>query len=134
MAICEKYGWHKPLADQCEYHAIVRTNVEKELYTVFDKFKYGTTVYSPLAGGLLSGKYNDGNFPEGSWYEKDPFSKGAILSRFVNPANKEKNFKLLNDVATLAKNIGCSQAQLCLAWVIVNKDVSTCIFGASRVE
>jgi len=66
MAICEKYGWHKPIADQCEYHAITRTNVEKDLYTVFDKFKYGTTTWSPLAGGLLSGKYNDGNFPEGS--------------------------------------------------------------------
>ena len=75
---------------------------------MFDKFKYGTTTYSPLAGGLLSGKYNDGNFPPGSRYEKDPFSKGIVLQRFVSPAQKEKNFKVLNDLGTLATELGCS--------------------------
>lgn len=108
MSICDRLNLHKPIADQCEYHAITWSILEWDLYNVFDKFKYGTTTYSPLAGGLLSGKYNDGNFPPGSRYEKDPFSKGFVLQRFVSPENKEKNFKLLNDIATLAKELDCT--------------------------
>ena len=64
---CRRYGWHEPIADQCQYHALHRHNAEQGLRPVFEDYSYGTTIWSPLAGGILTGKYNDG-IPEDSRY------------------------------------------------------------------
>lgn len=132
MAICERFDLHKPIGEQCEYNAITRNTLEKEQIHTFDAYGYGTTVWSPMAGGFLAGKYNDGNFPDGSRYDRDPFSKAGQLQKFI--AEGEKSYKKLNDMADLAKDLDCSQAQLALAWVLVNRDVSTCLFGARTPE
>lgn len=134
MEICEKEGLNKPIADQCQYSAIVRDNFEKNLRHVFEEYGYGTTIWSPLAGGILSGKYNDGNVPEGSRYEKDEYAKSRILKFYFGENVKDKTVKVLQGLAEIAKDVGCTQAQLALAWTLANKDTSTCIFGATKPE
>jgi aryl-alcohol dehydrogenase-like predicted oxidoreductase len=67
--LCEKYGYVAPAVEQCEYNLLVRQKVEVDYANLFDYYGLGTTVWSPLAGGILSGKYNDGNLHEsGSRY------------------------------------------------------------------
>lgn len=66
FAVCDRLGLHRPIADQIQYNMLVRKDFEVDFETLFDKHKYGATVWSPLAGGFLTGKYLDGQFPEGS--------------------------------------------------------------------
>ena len=63
---CDKYGFIRPIAEQCQYNMMWRENMEVKLVPFFDNFGLGTTIWSPLFGGLLTGKYNDLNVPEGS--------------------------------------------------------------------
>lgn len=134
--ICEKEGLNKPIADQCQYSALWRENFEKNLRHSFENYKYGTTIWSPLAMGLLSGKYNDGEFPEGSRFKTSDYARDTLLHWYFGKgdAKKEETVKILQGIGEIAKDIGCSQAQLALAWTLVNKDVSTCIFGATKVS
>jgi len=74
---------------------LVRDNVEKQLPHVFDSYKYGTTIWSPLCSGLLTGKYNEG-IPEGSRFAEDPFLKVFIYDRYMAGGKKEELVKKLN--------------------------------------
>ena len=130
---CERLNLHKPICDQCQYSMLVRDKFEREFKPLYEKFKYGTTIWSPLAGGILSGKYNDGVAPEGSRYESNKFAADNIWPKYFGESAKDDTVKKLKAIAELAKEQGCSQAQLALAWAIVNGDLSTCIFGATKV-
>lgn len=134
VEVCKKLNYHKPIADQCEYSALVRENHEKNLRSTYENYKYGTTTFSPLAGGILSGKYNDGEVPEGSRYSEHAFAKNVVLKKYFGEKTKENTLRILKGLAEIADELGCTQAQLALAWVIANQDVSTCMFGASRVS
>jgi aryl-alcohol dehydrogenase-like predicted oxidoreductase len=68
IEICERYNLHKPIVEQPQYSMLVRDAFEKDYRRLFSEYKYGTTIWSPLAGGILAGKYNDGVAPEGSRY------------------------------------------------------------------
>ena len=128
-------GCPRPIAEQCEYNMLVRENVEKSLIGVFDDYGYGTTIYSPMKGGLLSGKYNEG-IPEGSRYHKFPHlqklltKKGGVFSE----ENKEHTLKAFKGLAVIAEKLGGTQAQLALAWTLKCKDVTTCLLGAKNIE
>jgi len=134
MEICKRLKLIKPIADQCEYSPLVRENFEKNLRPAFEDYKYGTTIWSPLAGGILTGKYNDGTIPEGTRYKDNEFAASVVWNKYFGVGKKEKTLKVLNAFKEIADETGCTMAQLALAWCIVNKDVSTCIFGASKVE
>jgi len=110
-----------------------RDRIEKDCRRLFSDYNYGTTIWSPLAGGILAGKYNDGNIPEGSRYDTEKYLE-SVWKKYFNPEKKEKTVKMLNNLAEFAKSKGYTQAQLCLAWVIASRDVSTCILGFSRIE
>jgi len=112
---------------------LVRTKFENEYRLLFTEYKYGTTIWSPLAGGILAGKYNDGNIPEGSRYDNHK-SLDHFWTKYMGPDVKEKTLAKLNALAALAKELGFTQAQLSIAWAIANKDVSTCILGFTRVS
>jgi len=112
---------------------LVRDNVEKQLPHAFDSYKYGTTIWSPLCSGLLTGKYNEG-IPEGSRFAEDPFLKVFIYDRYMAGGKKEELVKKLNQLAVLAKKLDCSLTQLCLAWVVAWKDCTTTILGCSSVK
>ena len=72
---CEKLGLIKPIADQPQYNMLIRKEFEEGLRPLYEKTGYGTTIWSPLANGLLSGKYNEGKIPEGSRFGSDKLDK-----------------------------------------------------------
>ena len=119
-----------PLMEQPEYNMFHRQRVEKEYIRLYAEFGLGTTIWSPLDSGLLTGKYNQG-IPEGTrvtlngyeWLRKYFESEEAI-------ANIEKVKRLM----PVAADLGCSMAQLAIAWCLKNPNVSTVITGASRSE
>lgn len=134
IGICKRLGLHKPIADQCEYSALKRENFEKNLRPCYETHKYGTTIWSPLAGGILTGKYNDGVIPEDTRYTTNPFVNTAVLPKYFGEKTKEETLRILKVLKEIADEQGCTMAQLALAWAIVNKDVSTCIFGATKLS
>jgi len=112
---------------------LVRNQFEKNYRRLFSEYKYGTTIWSPLASGILSGKYNDGNVPEGSRLANHK-EYAWVFAKYLNDKNKENTLKKLNALGALAKEVGYTQAQLAIAWAIANKDVSTCILGFTRIS
>lgn len=130
--LAEKHNLIAPSAEQPQYNAFHRERFEVEYKPVFDKYGYGTTIWSPLASGLLTGKYNDG-IPEGSRFatNKD-FFEGAIkkLESEEGKAKIEKVRKLTK----IAEKLDATTTHLALAWAASNPNVSTVILGATKVE
>ena len=109
--------------------------MEKDYRSLFEKYGYGTTVWSPLAQGFLSGKYNDGVIPDDSRFKKwDPFWSNWVEHAYFSGEKKEKLIKICRGLAEIAKEEGYTQAQLALAWVIASNDVSTLILGFSKLS
>jgi voltage-dependent potassium channel beta subunit len=123
--IAERHHLTKPVMEQPQYNVLHRERVEKEYARLYRDIGLGTTTWSPLASGLLSGKYNDG-IPK----ESRAALKGYewLAERILDPA-KLKQVRLL---APLAGDLGCTLAQLALAWCLKNPNVSSVITGASR--
>ncbi|MCF6242823.1 MAG: aldo/keto reductase [Bacteroidales bacterium] len=116
-----------PVMEQPQYNMLHREKMEKEFLPLFRDFKLGTTIWSPLASGILSGKYNNG-IPEGSRLSLKDYQ--WLLDRYQAMNWKERSTKL----ADLAKRLGISQSRLAIAWTLKNPNVSTVITGASKVE
>jgi len=117
-----------PSMEQPQYNLLHRRRFEEEYAILYKELGYGTTIWSPLASGLLTGKYNQGTVPEGSRAQVEGF--GWMKDRLLDPAKLEITRKL----AKVAEDLGVSLAQMSLAWVLKNPNVSTVITGASRVE
>jgi len=130
--VADKYGLIPPIADQPQYSLLVRDRVEAEYRPLYKLYSYGNTIWSPLKGGILTGKYNDG-IPKGTRYDtKDPLLK-SFAERLSTPEGKAEIEKV-KKLQALAKELGTDAATLSVAWVIYNKNVSTAILGASRPE
>ncbi|KAJ4168580.1 hypothetical protein NW754_010498 [Fusarium falciforme] len=130
--IAERYNLIAPVVEQPQYNAFHRERFEVEYEPLFKQFNYGTTIWSPLASGLLTGKYNDG-IPEGSRFatNKEFFSKTIeALQTEEGKAKIEKVKKL----TAIAERLGGNTSQLALAWCLKNPNVSTVILGATKVE
>lgn len=133
IGICEKNGWHKPITEQPQYNMMHRTRFEGEYAFLFENFGYGTTIWSPLAGGILTGKYNDGEIPEGSRFALQQ-SMGNKFQRYFGPGKKENTVAMFKAIKATADELGCTQAQLALAWALANQDTSVAICGFTRLE
>jgi voltage-dependent potassium channel beta subunit len=125
--IADKHGWHKPVMEQSQYNLFRRMRIEIEYLRLYEEIGLGTTIYSPLASGVLSGKYLDGVPSD---------SRGALegyewLSHSISDQSTRDKVRALKAVAD---DLGCTTAQLALAWCTKNKHVSTVITGASRPE
>ncbi len=125
--IAERHHLHKPVMEQPQYNLFHRKRVEQEYARLYQDIGLGLATWSPLASGLLTGKYRDGA-PEGSraTLEGYEFLREPLL-------DAERNDKV-GELETLAQEIGCSVAQLALAWCLKNPHVSTVITGASRPD
>jgi voltage-dependent potassium channel beta subunit len=132
-----------PIMEQPQYSMLHRTRFEVEYAPLYRDFGYGTTIWSPLASGLLSGKYSADpeKFPEGSRLALQDGSKWIreqLLSGQGMNGLEEKCFdtilKKVDGLRPIADKLGCTLAQLCLAWCVKNQNVSTVITGASRVS
>jgi voltage-dependent potassium channel beta subunit len=123
--VAERHHLHKPVMEQPQYHLFHRKRVEHEYARLYEEIGLGLTTWSPLASGLLTGKYKEG-IPAGS--------RGAMPSlSFLreNLTDKAKN-AAVEELAKIASELGGSVAQLAIAWVTKNPRVSTVILGASR--
>jgi voltage-dependent potassium channel beta subunit len=119
-----------PLMEQPQYNLFHRERVEFEYAPLYERIGLGTTIWSPLAGGLLTGKYNDG-IPEGTRSTVEGYE--WLSSRFEGSDVAQKIAKV-KQLANLAEELDCSTAQLALAWCLANPNVSTAITGASKAE
>ena len=128
--ICEKYNLEKPISEQCQYSMLKRRKIENEYRDLFSKYKMGTTTFSPLYSGVLSGKYLK-EIPRDSRYLTNREATPVLKVYFDNKHSWDIK---INKIINLTKNLDCSLAQLAIAWVIANKDVSTCILGATKVS
>jgi len=127
IQIAERHHLHKPVVEQPQYNLFERGRLEGDYVRFYKEYGYGTTTWSPLASGMLSGKYNKG-------IPKD--SRGA-LKGYEWLANRLTDQDKLAKVAALepiAKELGATMSQLAIAWCLKNPFVSTVITGASRVE
>lgn len=130
--IAEKYNLIAPIAEQPQYNAFHRERFEVEYAPLYDQFKYGTTIWSPLASGLLTGKYNNG-IPEGSRFANHKDFFGATADSLSQPEGKAKIEKV-KKLTKIAERLGGNAGQLALAWAATNPNVSTVILGATKVE
>lgn len=119
-----------PTMEQPQYNMLNREKVEKEYLRLFRDFGMGTTVWSPLASGILTGKYMNG-IPEGSRFSKPGLEwlKDIYLGKDSESLNKK-----LKKLITLSADLGMSLPQLGVSWCLKNKNVSSVILGASRLE
>ena len=129
--ICEKYNLIKPIVEQPQYNMFVREKMEREYSHLFQRIKLGTTIWSPLFSGVLSGKYID-EIPKGTRF--DVFAENSSFhSRAYNSKKSEYDDKM-KKLIIIAKELNMSLAQLAITWTLRNTDVSTCLVGASRVQ
>ncbi|MGM9482881.1 potassium channel beta subunit family protein [Roseateles sp. NT4] len=125
--IAERHHLHKPVVEQPQYHLFHRRKVEQEYARLYEDIGLGLTTWSPLASGLLTGKYR-GGIPAGS--------RGALEN--MSWMREQLQDKAKNDavgkLSEIAAELGCNTAQLAIAWINRNPRVSTVILGASRIE
>ncbi len=119
-----------PVMEQPQYNLFHRERVEIEYARLYEEIGLGTTIWSPLASGLLTGKYNDG-IPEGSRLaiEKYDWLRDGVVS-----PEGQRRIEKVRKLTPLAQELGATPAQLALAWCLKNPRVSTVITGASRPE
>ena len=127
IEIAERHHLYKPIVEQPQYNLLQRRRVEHEYARVIEDYGIGLTTFSPLAAGLLTGKYLEG-IPEDSRGSLAGFE--WLRSNFENPRDNEK----VRALKAIADDLGCPLAQLAIAWCACNPKVSTVITGASRVE
>ena len=125
--IAEKHHLHKPVVEQPQYHLFHRKRVEQEYARLYEDIGLGLTTWSPLASGLLTGKYRDG-VPEGS--RASVQGMGFLVKGLTDPARNAA----VTQLQAVAAELGCSLAQLAIGWAAHNPRVSSVITGASRVS
>ncbi|MDP9441643.1 MAG: aldo/keto reductase [Actinomycetota bacterium] len=125
--IAERHHLHKPVMEQPEYNLLARNRVETEYARLYEDIGLGLTTWSPLASGLLTGKYAQG-VPEGSRAALQGY--GWLRDRLTSASANERVQRL----GEFARKLDCSMAQLAVAWCAANPNVSTVILGASRIS
>ena len=125
--IARELGMTPPTMEQPQYNMLHRERVEVEYLPLYREVGLGTTIWSPLASGLLTGKYKNG-IPPGSRATLEGY--GWLRENLITPENIAK----VGQLEPIAKDLGCSMAQLGLAWCLRNPHVSTVMTGASKPE
>ncbi len=127
--VARQHNLRPPLMDQPQYNMFHRDKVESEFKPLYDDIGLGTTIWSPLASGLLTGKYNDG-IPDDSRLSMDQYE--WLKESLLESEEGKQRLKKVGKLANVADDLGISMPHLALAWCLKNKDVSTVITGASK--
>jgi len=125
FAVADRLGLRRPVTEQPQYSLLERTRVEDEYASLYEDFGLGTTTWSPLKSGMLTGKYQ-GGIPADSRATLPGYER--LVERLTDPDSIAKVAKLLD----VAAEVGCPLTQLAIAWCLKNPNVSTVITGASR--
>jgi len=125
--IADRHHLHKPVVEQPQYHLFHRKRVEQEYARLYDDIGIGLTTWSPLASGLLTGKYKDGIPPD----SRGAMESMGFLAKSLTDAAKAKAVARFEGIAA---ELGCTVAQLAIAWVAKNPRVSSVITGASKLS
>lgn len=123
-ALCEDKGLYPPQVEQPQYHLLARQRVEGAVAPVAQKLGMGMVTWSPLASGMLSGKYDEG-VPEGTRLAQIEWLRDLVRT--------EANVERVRRMKTLAEQHGCTRAQLAIAWVMAQPGVSSVILGATSM-
>ncbi len=123
-AIAERDGITGPAMEQPRYNMLDRDRIDKELKPLFTRYGMGTTVYSPLAVGILTGKYNDGI----------PADSALAGNQWLKKGGANESIAKARRLSDIARELQITTAQLALAWCLKNPHVSTVITGASRAQ
>jgi voltage-dependent potassium channel beta subunit len=127
VRLCERHGFYRPQVEQPEYSLIYRRPVEKDVAPVAQALGVGIVVWSPLGSGVLTGKYDEG-VPRDS-----RVARMGADSLPGNPYTKE-NVERVKRMKKIAEGLGCSRAQLALAWTAAQPGITSVITGATKVE
>jgi len=125
--IAERHHLHRPVVEQPQYNLLWRERVEREYARLYEDIGLGLTTWSPLGSGVLTGKYIDG-VPEGSRASLPGYE--WLRGMLTDPTSNEK----VRALKAISDELGCTLAQMSLAWCVKNPHVSTVMTGASRVE
>ncbi len=125
--VAHQYGLIAPVVEQTQYNLFERNKMENEFLMIFKTVGLGTTIYSPLASGFLSGKYNDG-IPEGSRFALKGFD--WLKDRWIVNDKLEK----IKKIAQFTQQLNVSLPAFSIAWCIKNQNVTTAILGATKKE
>lgn len=125
-AICEKHNFVKPQTEQPQYSMLVRDVVENDVLPVAQDKGMGLVVWSPLAQGMLTGKYDEGVPTEGSRFSRETWLKDRYFT--------EKNVQFVKALKPIADELGISRGNLALAWCLRHSHVSSVITGATKVS
>ena len=122
----KKYNLRGPTMEQPQYNILCRERFEEEYQYIFKKYKIGSTIWSPLASGILTGKYNDG-IPEKSRFKVKGYE-------WLADSMDNVNFDKIKKIIKLSEELNIKPSQLAILWCLNNKNVSTVIIGASRLS
>jgi aryl-alcohol dehydrogenase-like predicted oxidoreductase len=125
--IAERHHLHRPVVEQPQYNLLWRERVEREYARLYEDIGLGLTTWSPLGSGVLTGKYIDG-VPKGSRASLAGYE--WLRGILTDPKSNEK----VRALKAVSDELGCTLAQMSLAWCVKNPHVSTVMTGASRVE
>jgi voltage-dependent potassium channel beta subunit len=128
--LARQYGLVPPTMEQPQYNLLHRERVEKEYSNLYKEIGLGTTIWSPLASGLLTGKYNNG-VPKGS---RLTIPSMSWLSDSISGEEGKKRLETIKSLGKLAADYGITLHHLALIWCLSNQHISTVILGASRAE
>ncbi len=128
--LARERGLMPPIVEQPHYNMLVREKVEKEFIPLYENPGIGLTTFSPLASGLLTGKYSSG-IPPDSRLAKFPWLRDMLEKE---GAFRPETIKKLNQLNEIAESLDATMAQLAIAWILKNEHVSSVILGVSRIE
>ena len=123
--VAKELGLIGPAVEQPQYNLFERVKMERDFVTIFNNIGMGTTIWSPLASGLLTGKYNNG-IPEGSRLTLEGYE--WLKDRLI----LEDKLKCVKELETVAKELDTTLAILSVAWCISNPNVTSAILGATK--
>jgi voltage-dependent potassium channel beta subunit len=129
-SVARQYNLIPPTMEQPQYHMFHRYRFEVEYGRLYDTIGLGTTIWSPLASGLLTGKYNDG-IPADSRMNLEGYE---WLRKSLESDEGQKRLESVKNLVPIAEELGTNMARLAIAWCLKNPNVSTVIMGASKVS
>jgi len=124
-ALCERYGLYPPQVEQPQYSMLYREHFETDILPTAVRLGMGLVLWSPLAFGMLTGKYDDG-VPADSRFAREGWAKERMMT--------EENVQRVRNLKKIADELGVSRAQLALAWTLRHPGVSSAIMGATKVS